>query len=765
MQRPSFTLDRLARPAFRLGVAAATFLLSLATVVAQIPSPTLWFRADTLITKTDSGYVTGWGNLGSKGGTAAAADAARPVYKGSALGGKPALSFNGSTTFMTGPSEFPINADYTVYAVVKNTTIAGANNIVGGTSHTVWLNNSWAPRVLHNGDFSHQVTSGVDMPGGTAIVRVRYVQSTKTVTIHVNNQKGEEGPIPANPDPTFYIGAYAGGNVFAGDISEILVFNTALSDNDINAVDGYLHTRYSIGRTPPPEAPIVRMNNPPRMSQIYPLQAKKVDLSGTTLVDGIDSIKIKRNYFGVTYYFGGPLTPNKGTTFKYEFVADTIQQDFLVQVRLNGVWKTVVDAQSVMAGIPIIVTGQSNSIMGGNLDGVGVGRTFGSNYSNSRSDTTFKMAECKGNGGGPNIGAWAMEMVRQLALNNRYPTLTINGGVGGTTIEQNSPDPDDHMNVNTIYGSWLYRVEKSGVRPYVEHLFWYQGESNNGEGYGDKFDRLYQAWHEDLPALKHIYVIQIHTGCGGDGHALLRDTQRRFKDKYPDVEVHSVSGLPGHDGCHFALDGYQALGTQMYRLLLRNQIAKVYEDDVESPNVQSINYTNAEKTDVVITFRNVKKGISLTPSFDYAGHLRTPAEAFYVNDTAGKVTNVTVDGNSVILTLANPGTARYITYVPDRYYADTAVIYEGPWMQNALGIGAMTFRVTVDGITGVDEDPAAAPPSTTITLVRPGEHHAALVDDAWFALDGTRVSGQSPTVPSIPNGVYVVGRRLVAVTN
>ena len=733
---------------------------------AQIPTPIVWFRADTLVTKSDSGFVESWKNMGSGGGEAVATGAARPIYAGSSIGGKPALIFNGTSTFMIAPSVFPVNADYTVYAVVKNTSVAGANNIVGGTSRTIWLNNSLAPRVLHNANFARQVSSSVTLPNGTGIIRVRYVQSTKTVSIHVDNAKGEEGTIPETGDPTLFIGAFASSNFFNGHISEILVFPTALSDNDITNIDQYLHTRYGIYRTPPPEPPLVLLTNPPRAFQIYPLAPlpkRKVDLSGITLVDGIDSVKIKRNYFGVTYSFGGPLNPNKGTSFKYEFVADTIQQDFEIYVRRNNVWTQVLNAPSVLAGVGIAVCGQSNSIFGGALEAYSIARTFGSNFQKSRSDTAFKLALCTGNGGDANIGAWPMQLARNLALYDKYPSLTINGGVGGTTIEQHYPDMDDRMNINTIYGSWLYRVEKSGMRSTLEHLFWYQGESNNGEGYADKFDKLYQAWHEDLPNLKHIYVIQIHTGCGGEGHALLRDMQRRFKDKYPDVEVHAASGLPGHDGCHFATDGYKALGDQMHRLLLRNQVSKVYDEDIESPNVRSVNYTNEAKTDVRITFRNVKRGISFTPNFDLAGRLRTPTEAFLVNDSVGKVSNVTTDGNDVILTLATAGSASFISYVPDRFYADTAVVFQGPWIQNQNGIGAMTFRVTVDGVSSVDDHPSSASSRRTGLVLHSGARVPWEGLHIWYALDGSVVSTGEQFVPNLTSGIYVADGRLVCV--
>ena len=82
------------------------------------------------------------------------------------------------------------------------------------------------------------------------------------------------------------------------------------------------------------------------------------------------------------------------------------------------------------------------------------------------------------------------------------PTMVINGGVGGTSIQQHLPDPNNRLNLSTIYGSWLYRVIQSGSKDRIRWLFWYQGESNSGaDDYTALFDQLRNAWLEDLPNL------------------------------------------------------------------------------------------------------------------------------------------------------------------------------------------------------------------------------------------------------------------------
>lgn len=62
-----------------------------------------------------------------------------------------------------------------------------------------------------------------------------------------------------------------------------------------------------------------------------------------------------------------------------------------------------------------------------------------------------------------------------------------------------------------------------------------------------------------LSECKKIFVVQIHQGCGAGDHAAVREIQRSLPETFTDIEVISTMGLPGHDGCHYTLDGYLAL--------------------------------------------------------------------------------------------------------------------------------------------------------------------------------------------------------------
>ena len=57
------------------------------------------------------------------------------------------------------------------------------------------------------------------------------------------NDNGFSGTITS-----LYIGySPVGGSYYMGDIAEVFIFSSALSDDDVNALNNYIHYRYGIG--------------------------------------------------------------------------------------------------------------------------------------------------------------------------------------------------------------------------------------------------------------------------------------------------------------------------------------------------------------------------------------------------------------------------------------------------------------------------------------------------------------------------------------
>ncbi|MBN9399996.1 MAG: hypothetical protein J0I17_07465 ['Candidatus Kapabacteria' thiocyanatum] len=753
-----------------------SMLCALVSVQGQVSSfePVLWLRADTLVTVSDSGLVSRWDNLGTAGLDARAEGNRRPSYDAAGLNGRAALMFDGTTTFLTAPAVYPVDADYTLYAVIRVVDGSGANNIVSGNTHALWLGGTAYPRLLH-GDFYRQAVSEVSLANGVGIVRVRYEAKGSRATIDVNNERGTRDTVPVNTDPTIYIGAFAAADnyCFDGAIGEVVLFDRILSDNEIDAVDTYLHTKYGIPRTPSPEPPIIVFDDAPSMYRCYPASDDgnaSCRVGGTVVRDGYDRLTIewRANDSIVVGRFDTVLSGTAGDTFDRAVRIEAGLDLYSVDVTVSGPAGTrpVLHADSMVCGDVIAIDGQSNSIWGFSpLAPHATARTFGSNFQTTRGDTTWKISNGFTSGGGASVGAWGLYLQNRIARVNSMATCVVNGGVGGTTIEQHLPYEADRYNVNTIYGSWLYRLEKSGMRPHVKHLFWYQGESNSGPGYDTLFARLYAAWKRDLPALRRIWVVQIHTGCGGTEHSLLRDMQRRFARTYPDVSVVAAGGLPGHDGCHYAQAGYLELGEQLYRQYAALRFGAEDTVDIASPVVRNVRWTDGSRRTIRLAFDS-RGALTFEPLTDGAGTYRGLEQAFLIDGRTAAVDNVYTEGSNVFVRLKEGVQATSITYVPDTYYTDGTTIYEGPWILNARGMGALTFRnLPID-------EPSVSVPARDIMegrhvrtmIVRRGD---ALKDDDgpcvihWYGLGGHIVTtttadekGES-IVPDVPAGGYL----------
>ena len=239
----------------------------------------------------------------------------------------------------------------------------------------------------------------------------------------------------------------------------------------------------------------------------------------------------------------------------------------------------------------------------------------------------------------------------------------------------------------------MYRATKAHVQDAVKALFWHQGESDSSPPddslYFDRFSQLRQAWLEDYAPLDKIYVFQIHPGyCGGDGQSYLRNVQRNFKQHFPEVEVMATVGLDGHDGCHYNDDGYLQMAQWIYRLVRRDFYGATDTTDVEAPDILSVYYTDDSHTQIAIDYDQpvVWPNDTLNASMkDY----------FYLDGDFGYIkTGYTInDGYTVILELNTNLIFSVLTYLPNSSYNRVPTkYYEGPFIRNTRGVGALSFH-------------------------------------------------------------------------
>lgn len=690
--------------------------------------PLLWLKADSGVVSQPNGKVSRW-NDRSGNGYAAWQDstALQTTLIPNAIANLPAVRFAGAGSFMEATPVFPTRSDYTLTFVVRINNIGWTNNVVSGIRHAHWFGGTEYAKMLH-GDFNAQAIASLPVQQGEfAIVTMSYLEARRRGAIFINSHFADSATIPQNLDSIIYLGAYQRGNVLLGDLAEVILYRRELGAAERAQTETYLFRKYGIPVPPPPPLPDSTFTSIPAPLQLFPRgddDSATVAIAGAVRVAGWDSLVVdlakdevpwRRQSLPLSYANG--IAP---FALSSRIHASLSEYRFTVSLRKQGGADSVIALRdSIVCGDALLIGGQSNSIFGHAGQGAGPNqfcRTFGLNFSRSQRDTLWGIASGVGNGGGPNVGAWGMRMARLYTQQTGVPVCIINGGVGGTTIEQHQRNDAAPLTLSSIYGSMLYRVQKSGLARNVRAMFWYQGESNTITNYAANFRALRQDWLEDYPNLKKLYVVQIRPGCAAGPHSELRELQRTLPDSFPDVVGYSPMGVPGHDGCHYVAAGYDTIGVQLFRLLGRDFLGQTDTVDIGSPNIRDAFFTTAEQNQVAIVFSNAKHGLILTPDVTIGGTIRTFADAFFLNDSVRAVRSARAVGDTVFLELDGRYPMARLSYIPSQNYAVAPAVYEGPWIVNSRGVGAFSFHRYLIRPFGTSAAPQERPAARKLDL-------------------------------------------------
>ncbi len=356
----------------------------------------------------------------------------------------------------------------------------------------------------------------------------------------------------------------------------------------------------------------------------------------------------------------------------------------------------IATADSLVCGDVILVSGQSNTVLGA------LPRTphneFLRTYQMGYNDSYWGFAAANNNRDDYNVGGFALQLQERLAAKHNVPICVINGGLSASTIEQHYRDDAKPTNPKSWYGRMFWRAKESGLARAAKAMIWYQGESNQGAGYTEKFAKLYQAWKQDYPGLKKIYTVQIHTSnCGQSDQAILREQQRLLPQRFPDVEVVASAGLPAHDGCHYGNEGYIALGNQLYAHLAQDFYGGTDSVGTQSPNLLRAYWKDATRKTIALVFAT-NDSLTISKDTSIGGKIRTlAADAFLLDGKPLKAASVQIENNTtVVVTLAMAQNAQTISYIPDHCYTGSpeapCELYQGPWLMTRRGVGALTFH-------------------------------------------------------------------------
>jgi len=414
------------------------------------------------------------------------------------------------------------------------------------------------------------------------------------------------------------------------------------------------------------------------------------------------------------FNYGGKSTA--GFNLKPKIKAEMADYSFKVYARKGVDSVLIVQRTEIVAGDFYIISGQSNAaatIFGDwsskycrtiartpaeNDPGIGAGDTL---WLPAAWSWTY-------------VGAWGLELQKNILEEENIPTCLINGSLPGKKISEFLiRDEKNPANPNSFYGLLLHRLNIAKPKR-VRAFFWAHGEQEvfeNIGNYAEDYDRLFKNWQKDFPMVDQFIVVQsnvivldndVPNPVGGS----VRDFLRRTKYLYPKTDTFSPIGVPGYDAVHYSKAGYEELGRRLFRFIRPSIYKSDDSDNVRSPDIQKAFYSSGNKDEIILSFDEgqVLKWAADTTIKGQDGNplVMSLKNLFYLDNdeknasfSAGRV-----DGNRVVLTLKNPSNANRISYLPSFIPKNLPLIvpfsfkigfFSGPFLKNKRDLGAFSF--------------------------------------------------------------------------
>jgi hypothetical protein len=218
----------------------------------------VWLRADSGVTfdiptKRVSAWADGSGNSNDVAQSTKANQPLRNGYGG--VNDKAYIEFDGTNDSFVSNGNSPIGEDFTIFEVSK---IDGATNALfgyerSGVSISLGLSvnefyasvsdglNLMTTRTLVDNRFTNHI--GI-LKKHNKRIDLEYYDSTNSILTD-NTNAGFDHNQTFNQN-TFSVGSYSGSQFLDGNVSELIVYNRALSDTEIADVKGYLNLKYKI---------------------------------------------------------------------------------------------------------------------------------------------------------------------------------------------------------------------------------------------------------------------------------------------------------------------------------------------------------------------------------------------------------------------------------------------------------------------------------------------------------------------------------------
>jgi len=263
---------------------AAARTITKSSRVSSLRDLALWFETtseESFIASEafDGNPIGTWNDINPQRSKVVATSANKPIYTSSAIGGLPALRFDGLSsafdisniaTFGTdGATIFFVAAARGTPAIYQNILTAKSNDAVPFAFVVAGIGGNIASGSTFNCARQYRGITSSSLMGGwnpalapTFSVNTQVICSSRYDGLNIqgwtNKTKADtptalSTPLPTTPVPlpvssSITIGTCGniGCNPFSGDLAELIVFNRALNPKERNSVEDYLSKKWSI---------------------------------------------------------------------------------------------------------------------------------------------------------------------------------------------------------------------------------------------------------------------------------------------------------------------------------------------------------------------------------------------------------------------------------------------------------------------------------------------------------------------------------------
>ncbi len=226
-------------------------------VPTDIAGCQLWLKADAGITKDGSNYVSKWADQSGNGNDAVqAVGSAQPLWVDGILNSKPVISFDGIGDFLDFPSGMLYNLSaISFFIVIKPVGINSnkgyfAPSLSYNTGISLYSYPSWTLNINGYRIFSSPPNAIILESAWTLS---NFLYSTSSTSGYING--GTIAPFDAafkgnlELNGVYALGRYAGGiGSYYGqmEVSEVIIYNSAISDANRQLVETYLNSKYAL---------------------------------------------------------------------------------------------------------------------------------------------------------------------------------------------------------------------------------------------------------------------------------------------------------------------------------------------------------------------------------------------------------------------------------------------------------------------------------------------------------------------------------------